>query len=368
MKILDLASGAAHFLSPPAAVENTIAALRKNETFYGEIAGLPTLREAVAKRYKSGYQVNLSPENVLITAGTKHALFTLFSVLLKPGDEVILPAPAWFGFTEIFKLLQVKPVLLETVPEDNYAIRPEKLASLISGKTKLFLYSNPGNPTGKIYAKPEIAGWLQVLEKYPEIKILSDEIYDLIVYDQQKITSLTEFPDLQQKLMLVNGFSKNFGMSGWRIGYIIAPMEILEKCVHFQQTTISGVNPFIQEGAVATLETLPDFLPERLQALHKNREIICHWLDKQPGISYLKPQAAYYIFADLTHLLKTGKLRQKGLTTSETFCRYLQEELKILMQPGEKFNAPGNVRITFAVPEKDLLEALKRLEDFLALA
>ncbi|MFC5270338.1 pyridoxal phosphate-dependent aminotransferase [Adhaeribacter terreus] len=365
MKNLDLSSGAAHFLSPRAAVENTIAALQKNETFYGEIAGLPALREAVAKRYETDYQAIISPEHVLITAGTKHALFTLFSVVLQPGDEVILPAPTWFGFTELFKLLHVKVILLETVPEENYAITPEKLEGLITEKTKLFIYSNPGNPTGRIYTKPEIESWLNMLETYPQVKILSDEIYDLIVYDQHKITSLKQFPDPQQKHMLVNGFSKNFGMSGWRIGYIIAPEEILKKCVHFQQTTISGVNPFIQEGGVATLESLPEFLPERIEALQKNRKLLCNWLDKQPEISYTKPDAAYYIFADLNKLLQTEKLRQKGLTTSAKFCQFMQDELKILMQPGEKFNAPGFVRITFAVPENDLLETLQRLSVFL---
>jgi aspartate aminotransferase len=185
------------------------------------------------------------------------------------------------------------------------------------------------------------------------------------VYEQQKITSLLQFPDPQQKHIVVNGFSKNFGMSGWRIGYLIAPSEIMDQCLHFQQATISGVNPFIQEGAVATLQTLPEFLPQRLETLHKNRELICHWLEKQPGMTCFKPQAAYYMFADLNQVLQTKKLQQKGITTSEKFCAYLERELKILMQPGEKFNAPGFVRITFAVPENDLLEALQRIAGFL---
>src|SRR5690606_19565845 len=167
--------------------------------------------------------------------------------------------------------------------------------SLFTDKTRLFIYINPANPTGRIYEKPEIESWLNVLKNYPQIRVLSDEIYDLLAFENKEIPSLTQFPDPGEKHIIVNGFSKNFGMSGWRIGYIIAPPEIIEKCAHFQQTTISGVNPFIQEGAVATLQTLPEFLPERIEALDKNLEIIQTWLEDRPGISGFKPQAAYYI-------------------------------------------------------------------------
>ena len=160
MKYLNLASGAAHFLSPKASVEQTIAALQNNETFYREVAGLPVLREAIAGRYLQDYEARIPVENIMVTTGTKHAIFTLFSVLLQPGDEVIMPLPSWFGFTEIFKVLQIKAVFLETSPEENYTIDPEKLQSLITDKTKLFIYSNPGNPTGKVYTKTEIESWL----------------------------------------------------------------------------------------------------------------------------------------------------------------------------------------------------------------
>ena len=365
MKYLNLASGAAHFLSPKAAVEQTIAALQNNETFYREVAGLPVLREAIAGRYLQDYEARIPVENIMVTTGTKHAIFTLFSVLLQPGDEVIMPLPSWFGFTEIFKVLQIKAVFLETSPEENYTIDPEKLQSLITDKTKLFIYSNPGNPTGKVYTKTEIESWLEVFKKHPQIKILSDEIYDLIVYDDAKIPSLLQFPDAQQKHLIVNGFSKNYGMSGWRVGYLIAPPEIMQKCLHFQQVTISGVNPFVQEGAAATLKHLPEFMPERISELARNREILCSGLNKNPLISYFKPQAAYYVFADLNKLLQSENLKQKGLTTSEKFCHYLQQEWKLELLPGEKFNSPGFVRITFAVTENDLREALTRIETFL---
>lgn len=362
MKYLNLASGAAHFKSPNAALKKTIAALENNETFYGEIAGLPALREAVSKRYREDYHALVLAENVLITAGTKQALFNIFSVLLKPGDEVIIPEPAWFGFTEILNLLQVKAVFLETKQSKNYDIAPGAIEALITDKTRLFIFSNPGNPTGRIYNKSEVENWLDILKKYPQIKILSDEIYDLIVFDNAEIPSLTRFPGPEKKHIIVNGFSKNFGMSGWRIGYLIAPENILKECVHFQQTTISGVNPFIQEGAVATLETRKDFLPPRIAELTRNREILASWLENNPEIKFFLPQAAYYIFADLRGLFEKQSFQEKSIQSSQEFCDHVKENFALEFQPGEKFNAPGFIRITFAVPESDLKEALSRLD------
>ncbi|KAA9346032.1 pyridoxal phosphate-dependent aminotransferase [Adhaeribacter soli] len=366
MKYLNLASGASHFNSPPAAIEATINALKENETFYGETEGLPALREAVARLYPDEKGVKISAENVLITSGTKQALFNLFSILLQPGDEVLLLKPSWFGFEEMFRLTGTKPVYLETLPEENYTLQPELLESHITGKTRLFIFSNPGNPSGKIYSKTEISGWLQVLQKYPEIKILSDEIYDQIVFDNRETPSLLQFEDPQNKHLVVNGFSKNYGMSGWRIGYMVAPPEIINKAVHYQHATISGVNPFIQAGAVAALETPSDYLPGRIKELTQNREILCNWLSGRKEISYFRPEGAYYVFADLSRLLQQEKLQKPGLTSTAKLCELLQQELKLEFVPGERFGLPGFVRITFAVTPSDLQEALQRLENFLS--
>src|SRR5688572_10228124 len=347
MKYLNLASGAAHFKTPSVAVTKTIAALEKNETFYGEIAGLPTLRQAVSNRYLEDYQAIVPAANILITSGTKQALFNLFSVLLQPGDEVIIPEPVWFGFTEIFHFLQIKAVFLETKLSENYAIAPEAIEALITKKTRIFIYSNPGNPTGRIYQKPEIAGWMEMLKNYPQIKVLSDEIYDLILFDNVEFPSLTQFSDPEEKHLVVNGFSKNFGMSGWRIGYLIAPEKVLKECIHFQQTTISGVNPFIQEGAVAALETRKELLPERIAELSRNRELLTTWLAKIPEIKFYNPKAAYYIFADLRSLFESETFRENNIASSQDFCDYVKENFQLEFQPGEKFNAPGFIRITF---------------------
>lgn len=360
MKYLNLASGAAHFASPPKALEKTIAALHNNETFYGETEGLPALRDAISERYRQDFGAKVPATNVLITSGTKQALFNLFSVILKSGDEVILPKPSWFGFISQLEMLQVKIVWLETLPEEQYTLKPEKLRQLLTDKTRLFIYSNPGNPTGRLYLQAEIASWHQVLQDFPEVKILADEIYDQIIFDNQLFPSITQFPDPENKHLVVNGFSKNYGMSGWRIGYLIAPPAIMEMAIDFQHHTISGVNPFIQEGAVAAIESRKEFLPKRLEELAENRKLLATWLTAQPLLAFYLPVGAYYIFVDLSKVFSTAFCRKNELTTAAQLCKFLKQNYNLEFQPGDRFLEPNFIRVTFAVTKADLQEGLDR--------
>jgi aspartate aminotransferase len=362
MEYLNLASGVSHFASPEVAVSQTIAAFNHHKKPYSETEGLPALREALVNRYAEDYGVNVSKENILITSGAKQAVFNLLSVLLQSGDEVILPQPSWFAFPEMFDLLHLKPVYLETYAEDNYDLKPEKLEALITDRTRLFILTNPNNPSGRVYAEAEILALLKVLEKYPQVKILSDEIYDLLLYDNVKLPSILQFPEVREKAILVNGFTKNFAMSDWRIGYIIAPPDIYQKCLNFQQTIISGVNPFIQEGCVATLENRRDFLQKSLAELTVHRQILIDWLNKQDLVSGYIPQGGYYVFADFRKLLQSENCQQKNIKTSAEFFQHLKEKYKLEFQPGDRFERPGFARITFAVPKEKLKEALSRLD------
>jgi aspartate aminotransferase len=366
MEYLNLASGASHFASPEPAVNATIKALKHQETSYGETEGLPALREALVKRYAEDYNVEIPQENILITSGTKQALFNILSVLLKPGDEVILPQPSWFAFPEMFELLHLQPVYLETYAEENYDLKPEKLEALLTAKTRLFIFSNPNNPTGRVYSETEIADLLKVLEKYPHVKILSDEIYDLVLFESLKMPCIFQFPEAAAKAILVNGFSKNFAMSGWRVGYLIAPPDILKKCLHFQQTTISGVNPFIQEGCVATLQNRKEFMQKSMAELTKNKQLFMDWLRKQKLVTAYIPQGGYYFFADFRKLLLNENCQQKNITTSSELFQHLKENYNLEFQPGDRFERPGFARITFAVPKEKLREALHRLDLFIA--
>ncbi|HSI90244.1 MAG TPA: aminotransferase class I/II-fold pyridoxal phosphate-dependent enzyme [Adhaeribacter sp.] len=361
MKYLNLSSGASYFPSPDFAVDRTIKALQKGETFYGETEGLPALRTAISEYYLTEYLANIPEENILITAGTKQALHNLFSVLLQPGDEVILPRPSWFGFPELLQQAGARVVYLDTVLEENFDLVPKKLEELISPKTRLFIFSNPNNPTGRIYSKPEISALLQCLDKYPQVRVLSDEIYDQVIYEPASVNSLLQFPDPHQNHMVVSGFSKSFAMSGWRIGFIVAPTRIYKISQQFQQATISGVNPFVQEGAVAMLANREQFLPGMLDVLSENRAYILNWLKEHPDIRFFPPQGTYYVFAELTNLLKKAFFKRRHIATTTEFCDFLKEKFNLELVPGERFDCPGFVRITFAVTKADLEKALERL-------
>lgn len=353
MESISLASGATYFPSPDSAGQAAITAIRNNKTYYGLAQGTVALREALANRYLEQNQTTLSPEQILITPGTKMALFNILSQLIKPGDEVILPVPNWFGLQLILEQLLAVPVYLPTFPENNYDLDLENLETLITPRTRLFLFCNPCNPTGRVYTTEEVQAVLDVLNPYPEIYILSDEIYDFVTYGK-RVPSLCEFEDPAQRHIVVNGFSKSFAMSGWRIGYLIMPLPLVKSCVQFQDTIYSGVSEFVQEAALQTVLNLNTILPPMLEVLAQNKAILKDFLTELQ-VPFFEPEAAYYIFPDLSEYLKGD------IHTGLRLCEYLCDEFKVEIRPGEYFGAPGFARISFALEPIQLATALERL-------
>jgi len=354
MEQISFASGATYFNTPAAASEAAIQAIRQNQTFYGPTAGTPALRKAIANRYQQYNSISISPENILITPGTKQALFNVAHTLLKPGDEVIIPAPNWFGLHEVLEQVGAKLVILPTSMKDNYAIPPEVLRRYISPRTRLFLYSNPNNPTGRIYSKSEISSWLEVIASFPDVYVLADEIYDLVVYNN-KVPSLLEFPDENQKHVVVNGFSKAFAMSGWRIGYLVTPAALFEPCLHFQGATLSGISEFVQAAAQAAIEQASSILPDFLQILQQNKDKMSQVFTRSK-IHFLSPQAAYYLFPDLSAFLHSE------INTTLKLVSFLKENYALEIMPGEYFGAPGFARFSFALAPEKLEMGLDRLQ------
>ena len=354
MEQISFASGATYFNTPAAASEAAIQAIRQNQTFYGPTAGTPALRKAIANRYQQYNSISISPENILITPGTKQALFNVAHTLLKPGDEVIIPAPNWFGLHEVLEQVGAKLVILPTSMKDNYAIPPEVLRRYISPRTRLFLYSNPNNPTGRIYSKSEISSWLEVIASFPDVYVLADEIYDLVVYNN-KVPSLLEFPDENQKHVVVNGFSKAFAMSGWRIGYLFTPATLIPKCLHFQQATISGVSVFVQAAAQEVIRHAPYIIPDFQQILRQNKDKMGQVFTRL-NLAFYNPQAAYYFFPNLTAFLN-GEI-----DTTKKLGNFLNENYALEIMPGEYFGAPGYARFSFALKPEKLEQGLTRLQ------
>ena len=355
MENINLASGSTYFTTPALASMAAIKAIQEHKTFYGLTEGTLALRAAIALRYKNLNQATVVPENILVTAGTKQALFNILSAVLKPGDEVIVPVPNWFGLQQVLELVQAKIVLWPTSPESNYALRPTDLEKLITSKTRLVLISNPCNPTGRIYQKPELEALLQVLAQYPKIYLLSDEIYDLISYGLA-VPSLMQFPDPLGRHIVVNGFSKAFAMSGWRIGYIIMPPALYQSSLAFQQVTIAGVSEFVQAAAQAILENINTVLPPMLQELHQHRQLMLDFL-KDKKIETFAPEGAYFVFPYLNPILN------KAVPTTAALVKYLKENQSLEILPGENFGTPGYARISFALPPEKLQVAFNRFAE-----
>ncbi|QMU28497.1 pyridoxal phosphate-dependent aminotransferase [Adhaeribacter radiodurans] len=361
MELINMASGAAYFQTAEIVQQAAINAIKQGFTSYGPTEGLLVLREAIAQRYQEVNKVKISPDKILITTGVKQALFNLFRTVLKPGDEVIAPEANWFGFHELIGEVQAKLVILPTSPDDEYTIHPEVLAQAITSKTRLFILCNPGNPTSRIYSEADIENLLSVLNQHPQVIILSDEIYDFVAFTS-RVPSLLEFNDEIDRFAVVNGFSKSFAMSGWRIGYLIVPERYYQTCYKFQENTISGVSPFIQIAAAVALQNYQSILEPMHIILVQNRNYICSKLQEIGNISFNEPQATYYVFADLSFYLQKKTTEGKYLESSIALCQYLKAEYALELLAGDYFGAPGFARISFALEPKQLKEALERLQ------
>lgn len=322
-------------------------------------------RRAICDMYKA-QGVELSPDQVLITPGTKQALFNLFSILLRQGDEVVVPTPAWFGFHELMKYSRGKLVPVETKLEEHYRLTPEKLRKSLSSRSRILLLTNPGNPTGRLYTKAELEALLEVVQEYPDLYLISDEIYDHLTYGEPATPLLSCQGAPQERSVLLSGFSKTFAMSGWRLGFMAGPEELIKKCTDFQASTLAGVSVFLQDAAIATLNKRDKALPPMLEVLAHNRQVMKEGLDRIPHVRFYLPEGAYYFFPDLSHYLHTETPGGEPVTSTMDLCRYLKEEHGVEMVPGDYFGAPGHVRMSFAIETERLQEAMQRLQEGLS--
>lgn len=360
MTELNLASGASYFRSPDVAIAAAISALHHGKTYYGPAEGAAALRQAITNRYKKDGTA-LSPEQVLVTPGTKQALFNLFSVLLRDDDEVVIPTPAWFGFYELLKYCKGKLVTVETTLDQNYSLDAQALRNALNPKSRILLLTNPANPTGRIYTKPEVEAIVALLQDFPDLYLISDEIYDLDTYGKP-FTSALACTGLQERIIVVNGFSKNFAMSGWRIGYIAGPETIVKLCTEFQASTFSGVSMFIQDAALATLQQQDNALEHMLPVLGKHRQLMKEGLEAIPHIRFYEPDGAYYFFPDLGHYIGSKTPAGNTIASTADLVQYLQQEFNLIVANGDLFGGNGHVRMSFAVEKHVLTQALGRLQ------
>ena len=358
--IIGLSLGEPDFNVPEFVKDAAIKAVKDNYHSYTPVDGYGDLKNAIITKFKRDNDLIYTSNQIVVSTGAKQSLANLAMVLLNEGDEVLLPAPYWVSYSDISKLAGGVPVEISTSIESDFKITPESLKASISSKTKMMIYSSPCNPSGSVYSREELRALADVLIDYPEIIVISDEIYEHINFTGQH-TSMAVFEDMYNRTVVVNGVSKAYSMTGWRIGYIGAPDWIARACNKMQGQITSGANCIAQRATITALESSPEKIKYMIDAFKERRKLILGLLVEIPGFKTNQPQGAFYIFPDISYYF--GKII-KGTTinTASDFSMYLLEKANVATVTGEAFGNPNCIRISYAASEEAIEEACKRIK------
>lgn len=358
--IIGLSLGEPDFNVPEFVKEAAIEAVKDNYHSYTPVDGYGDLKNAIITKFKRDNNLCYTPDQIVVSTGAKQSLANLAMVLLNDGDEVLLPAPYWVSYSDISKLAGGIPVEIPTSIESDFKITPENLKASISSKTKMMIYSSPCNPSGSVYSREELRALANILIDYPEIIVISDEIYEHINFTGEH-TSMAVFEDMYNRTVVVNGVSKAYSMTGWRIGYIGAPAWIARACNKMQGQITSGANCIAQQATITALESSPEKIKYMIDAFKERRKLILELISELPGFKTNQPQGAFYIFPDISHYFGK-KLKGTKINTASDFSMFLLEKANVATVTGEAFGNPNCIRISYAASEEAIVEACKRIK------
>ena len=362
--IIGLSLGEPDFNTPEFIKDAAIDAVNENWNSYSPVDGYADLKEAICKKFKRDNGLDYKLSQVVVSTGAKQSIANLCMVLLDPGDEVLLPAPYWVSYSAIATLAEAKSIIIPSTIEKDFKITPEQLEAAITPKTKLVMFNSPNNPSGTIYTEAEYRALGKVLEKYPDIYILSDEIYEHINYGTTHF-SIAAIPELYDRTITVNGVAKAFAMTGWRIGYIGAPEWIAKACNKMQGQITSGANCIAQRATIAALEAAVSNIQYMIDEFAKRRVMIIELLSAIPGFRMNQPQGAFYVFPDVSHYF--GKTIQgKTINNASDFSMFLLEKAHVATVTGQAFGNDACIRISYAASVENIQEAVKRIAKALA--
>jgi len=362
--IIGLSLGEPDFDIPDFIKEAAIEAIQQNYSKYTPIDGYLELREAICEKFKRDNNLNYKPSQIVVSTGAKQCLANVALAMLNPGDEVIFPAPYWVSYKEIAKMAGGVPIEVHTTIENNFKITPAQLEAAITSKTKMVWFNTPCNPSGSIYSKAELEALAVVLRKYPHIFILSDEIYEYINFTNERVTSVAEIDSLYERTITVNGMSKAFAMTGWRIGYMGAPEWISKACAKVQGQVTSGTNAIAQRASIAALKAPKSKIQYMVDEFKRRRDLVLQLLNEIEGFKLNIPEGAFYVFPDISSFF--GKtLRGRVINNATDFSLYLLEEAMVATVTGEAFGDANCIRFSYAASEKDLREAICRIKESL---
>ena len=364
LDVISLSLGEPDFHTPQFIKDAAVEAMEQNYTMYTPVPGYDDLRESISEKFRRDNNLTYDKSQIVVSTGAKQSIANVVLSLINPGDEVIIPAPYWVSYLEIVKVAEGVPVVINAGIEKDFKISGADLEAAITPKTKLFMFSTPCNPTGSVYTKEELQDIANVLKKYPHIVAMSDEIYEHINFIG-KHESLAQFPEIYNQVVTVNGVSKAWAMTGWRLGYIGAPKEIAAACDKVQGQFTSATCSITQRAAIAAMKADPSVLKDMIAAFKSRRELVLKGLAEIPGLISNQPGGAFYVFPDCSSYFGK-KYGDKTIHNADELCLYLLEEGFVALVGGESFGAPNCFRISYAASEETLTKALSRMKEALA--
>ena len=360
--IISLSAGEPDFNTPEHVCEAAIKAIEDGFHGYTMNTGTPELRTAISKKLKRDNDLDFEPSQIICSNGAKQSLGFSMLALLDPGDEIIIPSPYWVSYPEMAKLAEAKPVTVRTSFSSNYKMTPEQLENAITDKTKALILCSPSNPTGACYSKEELNSLADVLENYPDVYVISDEIYEYIVFEGDHTGILQAAPALKDRTLLINGFSKGFAMTGWRLGYMAGPQEIVDAVAKIQSQETSAPSSISQKAGEAAYSgdlTAVTYMREQFK---KRRNYIVEELSNIDGLKCFKPSGAFYVFPDISHYLGRTTADGQKIENSTDLCMYLIEDQGLAAVPGDAFGEPNGLRLSYASSMGELEEGINRLK------
>jgi aspartate aminotransferase len=359
--VVSLSTGEPDFPTPKVVKDAAIQAINDNFTYYTEGNGIPELRKAIAEKFmRENGLPDVKPETVLVSTGGKHSIFNAFLAMCNEGDEVVLNAPYWVSYPAMIQICGAKPVIIETTLESGFKMTPEQLEAALTPKTKCVILNSPSNPTGVMYTPDEIKALAKVLEK-SDCFILSDELYEKISFGSVAHYSIGALPELADRVITVNGVSKAYSMTGWRIGYMTGPANLMKEAAKVQGQSTSNANSIAQKAALAALLHTATDVETMRKEFARRRDMMAGLLREAPGVDFLLPDGAFYMFVDMSAALKSMRVQ-----TSFDFCREALERHHLAIVPGEAFGAPGCVRFSFAASDETLRKGAARFIEAIA--
>ncbi len=362
--VINLSVGEPDFHTPKHIKDAAARAIDENFTFYSPVPGYLSLRKAICEKLRKENGLTFAPEQIVVSTGAKQALCNVILSTINPGDEVIIPTPAWVSYVEMVKLAEGITVEVPAGIDNNFKITPAQLEAAITERTRMILLCSPSNPTGSVYTKDELQALVNVLARHPQIIVLSDEIYEHINYTGS-FTSLGSFPEIANRTVIINGVSKAYAMTGWRIGYCAAPLAIAKACSKLQGQYTSGTCSIAQKAAEEAYTGPQDCIAEMREAFRRRRDLVVELASKIPGFKVNEPQGAFYLFPEVSALM--GKrCGDRVINTSADLAMYLLEEGHVATVDGGAFCAPGYIRFSYATSDDNLREAMRRIAEAVA--